>query len=78
MDFDTAKQRKFDAGRAAHPDSDWSTKHVDARREAQDELCDLYWYADLFKDEVLKVRIQLWCRDIWTELEALGDEPTTA
>jgi hypothetical protein len=45
MDFERAKQRKFDQGHAAHADSDWSTDHVDARREAQDELCDLYWYA---------------------------------
>jgi hypothetical protein len=71
MDFDTAKQRKFDAGRAAHPDSEWDAKSVDARKELQDELCDAWHYADLLKDEVLKVRIQLWCRDIWTELEAL-------
>jgi hypothetical protein len=73
MDFDTAKQRKFDQGRVAHPNSDWSAEHVDARREAQDELLDLYWYADLLKDEVLKVRMQLWSRDIWQELEDMGD-----
>jgi hypothetical protein len=35
----------------------------------QDELCDLYNYADLLGDEVMKVRIQLWCRDIWQELD---------
>jgi hypothetical protein len=74
MDFDTAKQRKFDEGRAAHPNTSWTAGHVDARREAQGELCDLYWYADLLKDEVLKVRIHLWCRDIWQELEDMGDE----
>jgi hypothetical protein len=65
MEIDVAKQRKFDAGRAAHPDSDWSAAHGDARCEAQDELLDLYWYADLLGDEVLKVRVQLWCRDNW-------------
>lgn len=64
MDFDTAKQRKFDAGRAAHPDSDWNAAHVDARREAQDELYDLYWYAELLGDDELKIRMQLWCRDL--------------
>jgi hypothetical protein len=47
MDFDTAKQRKFDAGCGAHPDSDWSTAHVDRRRQAHDELYDLGWYAEL-------------------------------
>lgn len=26
---------------------------------------------EMCPDEVLKVRIQLWCSDIWTELEAL-------
>jgi phage terminase large subunit len=30
-------------------------------------------YADLCPDEVMKVRIQLWCRDIWQELEDMGD-----
>jgi hypothetical protein len=30
----------------------------------QGELCDLFNYADLLADEVMKVRIQLWCRDI--------------
>jgi hypothetical protein len=70
MDFDTAKQRKFDAGRAAHPDTDWSAEHVDARHE--DELLDLYWYAELLGDEVLKVRMQLWCRDMSQELEDIG------
>jgi hypothetical protein len=49
----------------------WSADQVNARNELQDELCDAYWYADLLDDEVLKVRIQLWCRDIWAELEAL-------
>jgi hypothetical protein len=28
--------------------------------------------AELLGDEVMKVRIQLWCRDIWTELEQMG------
>jgi phage terminase large subunit len=30
-------------------------------------------YADLCPDEVMKVRIQLWCQDIWQELEDMGD-----
>lgn len=72
MDFDTAKQRKFDAGRAAHPNSDWSTKMVAARREAQEELCDVYWVCGFVAREVLKMRIQLRCRDIWQELEDMG------
>jgi hypothetical protein len=38
-------------------------------KELQEEFCDAYWCADLLKDEVLKVRIQLWCRDMWQELE---------
>jgi hypothetical protein len=72
MDFDAAKQKKFDAGRAAHPNSEWSADQVDARKELQEEFCDAYWYADLLDDEVLKVRIQLWCRDMWQELEDVG------
>lgn len=72
MDFDAAKQKKSDAGRAAHPDSNWSVDHVDALKELQDEFCNSFWYADLLDDEVLKVRIQLWCRDIWQELEDMG------
>jgi hypothetical protein len=72
MDFDLAKQHKFDAGRAAHPDSDWNADQVDARAEAMEECCDLYWYADLLPDEALKARIQLFCRDTWTELQERG------
>jgi hypothetical protein len=45
---------------------------ADARREMQDELLDLYNYASLLDDEVMKVRVQLWCRDIWQELEDMG------
>ena len=41
-------------------------------REMQDELCDLFNYAELLGDEVMKVRVQLWCWDIWTELEEMG------
>ena len=46
---------------------------IDARREMQGELCDLFNYADLLDDDVMKVHIQLWCRDIWQELEDMGD-----
>jgi hypothetical protein len=69
MEFDQARQKKFDLGRAAHPDSEWSAQAVNARNEMQDELLDLYNYASLLDDEVLRVRVQLWCRDIWQELE---------
>jgi hypothetical protein len=51
----------------------WDAAHIDVRREMQGELCDLFNYADLLGDEVMKVRIQLWCRDIWQELEDMGD-----
>jgi hypothetical protein len=50
-----------------------NVRAIDARREMQGELCDLYNYADLLGDEVMKVRVQLWCRDIWDELEDMGD-----
>jgi hypothetical protein len=72
MEFDRAGQNKFDLGRAAHPDSAWDAQSVDARREMQDEFLDAYNYASLLDDEVLRVRIQLWCRDMWQELEDMG------
>lgn len=72
MDFDTERQKKFDRGANEHGQP-WDAAHIDARREMQGELCDLYNYADLLDDEVMKVRIQMWCRDIWTELEVMGD-----
>jgi hypothetical protein len=61
-DIRTATLRSI--GLAAHPDSDWTADQVDGSREAQDELCDLYWYADLFGDEVLMLRIQRWQRNM--------------
>jgi hypothetical protein len=70
MDFDTERQKKFDRGHNEHQEP-WDAAHIDWRRELQGELLDAYNYADLCPDEVLKVRIHLWCRDIWTELEAL-------
>lgn len=71
MLFDTARQKKFDRGATEHGQP-WDAEHIDARKEMQGELCDLYNYADLLSDEVLKVRIQLWCRDVWQELEDIG------
>lgn len=72
MDFDVARQKKFDIGRLAHPDSAWDAQSVDARREMQDELLDLYNYASLLDDEVMTVRVHMWCRDLWQELEDMG------
>jgi hypothetical protein len=71
MDFDTARQRKFEQGRKEHGQP-WDAGHIDARREMQDECLDLFNYAELLGDEVMKVRVQLWCRDTWTELEEMG------
>lgn len=63
MDFDTERQKKFDRGASEHGQP-WAAAHIDARREMQGELLDLFNYAGLLDDEVMKVRIQLWCRDI--------------
>jgi hypothetical protein len=71
MTFDQALLRKFEAGRQAHPDSPWDAEHVNARQELQDELLDAFNYSTLLNDEVLATRVQLWCRDIWTELQNL-------
>ena len=71
MDFDTARRKKFERGQQEHGQP-WDAQHIDARREMQGELCDLYNYAELLGDEVMKVRVQLWCRDIWQELEDMG------
>ena len=71
MDFDSARQRKFEQGRKEHGQP-WDAGHIDARREMQDECLDLFNYAELLGDEVMKVRVQLWCRDTWTELEEMG------
>jgi hypothetical protein len=72
MDFDIERQKKFERGQREHRQP-WNAQHINARREMQGELCDLFNYADLLGDEVMKVRIQLWCRDIWKELEDMGD-----
>lgn len=37
----------------------WDAAHIDARREMQDELLDLFNYAELLGDEVMKARVQL-------------------
>jgi hypothetical protein len=50
----------------------WSAQSVDARKEMQDELLDLYNYASLLDDEVLGVRVHLICRDLWQELKDMG------
>jgi hypothetical protein len=71
MDFDTARLKKFDLGRREHRQP-WDAAHIDARAEMQGELLDLYNYAELLGDDVLMVRVQLWCRDIWQELEDMG------
>jgi hypothetical protein len=72
MDFDKKKQKKFERGQQEHR-RPWDAAHIDARREMQRELCDLYNYAELMGDEMMKVRIQMGCRDIWNELEDMGD-----
>lgn len=73
MNFGTARQNKFDLGRRVHKDTEWNAQSVDWRRELQDELLDAYSYADLCPDEDFKKRVQLFCRDTWTELEDMGE-----
>lgn len=70
MTFAEACQEKFARGQREHGDA-WDAEHVDWRREAQDELIDLYHYVSLSNDEVLTVRVQSWCKDLWHELEDL-------
>jgi hypothetical protein len=72
MGFDDARRKKFQIGAKEHGQP-WDAAHIDARCEMQDECLDLFNYAELLGDEVMKVRVQLWCRDVWTELEELGD-----
>jgi len=54
MDFDTARQSKFDRGAREHGQP-WDAANIYARREMQGELCDLFNYAELLGDEVMKV-----------------------
>lgn len=69
--FADACREKFERGQREHGET-WDAQHIDARREMQGELCDLFNYADLLDDEVLKVRVQSWCKDIWQDLEDQG------
>ena len=72
MDFDSARQRKFEQGRKEHGQP-WDAGHIDARREMQDECLDLFNYAELLGDEVRQGSASSSrCRDTWTELEEMG------
>lgn len=73
MTFADACKEKFDRGHREHGET-WSPEHINARKEMQGELCDLFNYSTLLQDEVLQVRIQAWCKDMWQELEDMGDE----
>lgn len=73
MDFEQARQVKFDKGREEHGhNGPFDADHVAVIPEMKGEILDLYNYASLLDDEVLKTRVQLWCRDIWQELEDMG------
>lgn len=73
MTFEEARAAKFERGRKEHG-KPWDAQHINARAEMQDELLDLYNYAELLGDNVLMARVRLWCRTIWQELEDMGDE----
>lgn len=69
MDFDTFKQRKYDEGRRAHPNTPWDAVNVAWRFELKGELADAWWYADLSPNWLLKVVVQFFCRRIYNWLE---------
>jgi len=67
MEFARALKEKFDAGAREHSQP-WDAEHIDARKEMQDELCDLWNYSDLLEDEDLKREVQGWCKYMWKRL----------
>jgi len=67
MDFDTARQKKFEQGRREHGQP-WDAAHIDARREMQGECLDLFNYSLLLTDKELAERVQSVARALWHEL----------
>lgn len=66
-DFHIARADKFKKGALAHPDQTWDS--IDPISELQDELLDLYNYADHRKfPPHLKETVQNFALDMWDEL----------
>lgn len=53
MNFDEARQAKFDRGAKEHGQL-WDLEHIDARREMMDELLDLANYSTLVESQLGK------------------------
>jgi len=73
--FMQAAYKKYTLGSIKHG-RPWRRESVDAYAEAQQECLDLYWYASLFEDELLKQKVQETAESLWNEFEQkrLGEE----
>lgn len=70
--FEQACKEKFERGRREHGQP-WDAQHVDARREMQQELCDLANYSDLLNNRTLAQLMKRIAEMQWRALEALPD-----
>jgi hypothetical protein len=64
MSFKEERDAKFARGAKEHGQP-WDAEHIDWRNEMRGELCDLWWYAELCPNKLLKWVIQTFCTGIW-------------
>jgi hypothetical protein len=68
MDFEVARQIKFDAGAKEHH-MPWDLEHISYKKEIQDELLDLYNYASLDATDRQMSYIMVFAKNMWEKLE---------
>lgn len=70
MTFLQACKKKFEKGKREHKQP-WNLEHIDARKEMQQELCDLYNYFKLYSeiDRLTALQVMSFCKEMWERLE---------